>query len=308
MTNAAVHPVPAALSHPEPVLERESTLPVGNELPGDPLRVPAGRDLEIYEEVVFARRSQRNVAAEYGVSQPRVFQILRQVAAWLVETTPGFAAGLTPEQKLKLAHYNAEQQLTHHHQCLMQAWRDSQRQEKQSRTVIEHGARRTVETERKSQGDPRYLRESGRVALALLKLAEWSPKGEPKGEQPQASGRNPPDGNLSLAPKKEPDSKPIGFSAAAATPLEIAACAAAAPGVEPENAALREMKNPLSLGPGPLVPEKARRRLQRPSSERLAGDGPLCHENREELAAKRKAFFGRGTQATPLPQSARLMP
>ena len=70
------------------------------------LKIPSERDLWIYEQVVIQRMSQYEVAEQSELSQPRVHQILREMSAWVADNTPGFAAGLTKEQQLRLVHYN----------------------------------------------------------------------------------------------------------------------------------------------------------------------------------------------------------
>ncbi|HUE74221.1 MAG TPA: TrfB-related DNA-binding protein [Pirellulaceae bacterium] len=48
-------------------------------------KVPSRRNRDIFRAVIVARRSQREVAAEHGITQPRVSQIVQQVTAWLSE-------------------------------------------------------------------------------------------------------------------------------------------------------------------------------------------------------------------------------
>lgn len=145
-------------------------------LPADvSLKVPSERDMEIYEQVVFARMSQREVAEMHEISQPRVHQILQEMAAWMADNTPGFVAGLTPAQRLRLVHYNVTKQLEHHQECLMEAWRESAGLEVVRRTTIMGPVRQTVELERPTRGKPHYLHAASRVSQTLLKLAGWTP-------------------------------------------------------------------------------------------------------------------------------------
>jgi hypothetical protein len=48
-----------------------------------PQRMPRPRDIWIFDEVVLFGRSQRDVARELGMTQPRVSQIVNQMIAWL---------------------------------------------------------------------------------------------------------------------------------------------------------------------------------------------------------------------------------
>ena len=63
-----------------PVTEPERPEEAVPPLAGVSLKVPSDRDLQIYETAVFAGRSQREVAKEFGVSQPRVNQVLKEMA------------------------------------------------------------------------------------------------------------------------------------------------------------------------------------------------------------------------------------
>ena len=46
-------------------------------------KVPSRRNRDIFRAVIIAHRSQREVAAEHGITQPRVCQIVQQVTTWL---------------------------------------------------------------------------------------------------------------------------------------------------------------------------------------------------------------------------------
>ena len=50
---------------------------------------PQLRDRLIYEAVVLKNRGQCAVAAEHGISQPRVSQIVGEVGEWLDRVLPG---------------------------------------------------------------------------------------------------------------------------------------------------------------------------------------------------------------------------
>ncbi|MCE9525311.1 MAG: hypothetical protein K8R36_04570, partial [Planctomycetales bacterium] len=162
----------------ESVVGSQSEKPVGDSPPllGVNLKVPTDRDLQIYETVVFAGRSQREVAREFGVSQPRVNQILKELAAWMADNTPSFCSGLTPEQKLRLVHYNVVQQLEYQRCSLMQAWEESRHgTETVSRTTIVNGVSRTTAVNRPSRANARYIDAAARASLAIAKLTGWTP-------------------------------------------------------------------------------------------------------------------------------------
>ena len=57
-------------------------------------KTPSDRDLRIYWAVRGDRRSQRDVAREFELTQPRVCQIVRDVSAHFDQTMPGLAERL----------------------------------------------------------------------------------------------------------------------------------------------------------------------------------------------------------------------
>lgn len=287
-TAACLCPELDVLPH-EPVLPPEPAEPA---VPAPPpltdisIKAPSSRDMEVYEDVVFAGMSQRQVAKKHGISQPRVHQILKELAAWMADHTPGYAAGLTPPQQLRLAHHTVTMQLRYHFERLMGAWRKSRGQETVRRTTIVNGIRRTHEVERPSHGNPRYVREAGRVSLALFKLAGGqagmeiadAPKDSPyweAWEEEQESGvrgqeseedrvqRAEVGGQVSVAVKgglsslAERTRNPNLTRAEAdtITAEQEAVYEATKAKLERLQAQQRETKNTLSLGSGPLLPE-----------------------------------------------------
>ena len=65
---------------------------------------PSKRDMEIYAAVALGRSTQQAAAARFGITQPRVSQIVYRVAAWIAETTPDSAtlAHLPQHARLRL--------------------------------------------------------------------------------------------------------------------------------------------------------------------------------------------------------------
>jgi len=64
---------------------------------------PSGRDLELYHELVCEGRLQTEVAVRFRVSQARVAQIRRDVAAWVEGSVPPHRVPLAEGQRLHLA-------------------------------------------------------------------------------------------------------------------------------------------------------------------------------------------------------------
>lgn len=75
------------------------------------LNPPIPRDREIFEEAVVQRRSQREIAQERGISQPRVTKIVAEVGAWLCRVLPASLAGEEPRGKMALATWLAKSRL-----------------------------------------------------------------------------------------------------------------------------------------------------------------------------------------------------
>jgi hypothetical protein len=242
--------------------------------------------LQIYETAVFAGRSQREAAKEYGVSQPRVNQILKEMAAWMADNTPAFAAGLTPEQKLRLVHYNVVQQLEHQRCIAMQAWEDSRHgMETVSRTTMVNGVARTTACNRPRRADARYLNAAARICLSIAKLAGWTPtiavtdapqnspwwqmgeEGESVGSREEAEGsRQEAVGSRQQEAESKNDlsswerrAKNPNLTRAemdAITAEQHAVIAGLEASLEQLNQRKRETENTLSLGAGPLLPEE----------------------------------------------------
>jgi len=298
---------------PVPVAEPERPEEAAPRLAGVSLKVPTDRDFEIYEQAVFAGMPQRLVAEKHGISQPRVHQILREMAAWMADNTPAFAAGLTPEQKLRLVHYNVVQQLEHQRCVLMEAWETSRTgTETISRTTIVDNVRRTTAYNRPRSGKASFLNAAARVSLSIAKLAGWTPRvmvpdapqdspwwqvrDEEVGEE--ESGVRDQESEEEETGKQETEEQKSGLSSFAErarkpdltreemdaiTAEQEATCAALKEKIARLEGAVTQSQNTLSPGTGPLVPEhqngsprsrKETKNLDR-RQEFLRGDPPV---------------------------------
>ena len=65
------------------------------------LKAPSERAQEIYYQATIESRSQREIAKEFQISQPRVHQIIAQVLAWVGDTLPGVAGEMTARQRFQ---------------------------------------------------------------------------------------------------------------------------------------------------------------------------------------------------------------
>jgi hypothetical protein len=159
-----------------------------------PLRKPpSARDQQIYAEVVLHQRPQPEVAREFGVSQPRVTQIVARVRAW-VEAAPAreaesaaveaALAGMTPEaelppreesavaqaQRLHLARERTRAQLEAVYAESLAAWRQSQEETQEHQ--VRSGKRGEVQVSiRKSQtGRTAHLNQAMHSAIQIARL------------------------------------------------------------------------------------------------------------------------------------------
>jgi hypothetical protein len=244
-----------------------------------------------------------------------VNQILKEMAAWMADNTPAFAAGLTPEQKLRLVHYNVTQQLEHQRCIAMQAWEDSRHgMETVSRTTIVDNVRRTTACNRPRQANVRYLHAASRISLAIARLAGWTPRvpvtDAPQdspwwqmGEEESVGSRQEAEGSRTeqcsvlqskqqeVEPKNDLSSWEERAKNPSVTRAEMDAITAEQQTViasletrlEQLNQRKRETANTLSLGAGPLLPEerngsrRTRKEDQRGAQRRdfLRGESPV---------------------------------
>jgi len=299
---------------PVPVAEPERPEEAAPRLADVSLKVPTDRDFEIYEQAVFAGMPQRLVAKNHGISQPRVHQILREMAAWMADNTPAFAAGLTPEQRLRLVHYNVVQQLEHQRCVLMEAWETSRTgTETISRTTIVDNVRRTTAYNRPRSGKASFLNAAARISLAIAKLAGWTPRvmvpdapqGSPWWQVQEVAGAEEsgvrdqePEEEETGDGKQETEEQMSGLSSfaerarrpdltreemEAITAEQEATCAALKEKIARLEGAVTQSQNTLSPDTGPLVPEhqngsprsrKETKNLDR-RQEFLRGDPPV---------------------------------
>ncbi|MFN0018529.1 MAG: hypothetical protein ACKVP0_09735 [Pirellulaceae bacterium] len=75
------------------------------------LQPPSARDRLIFEAVVVKGRGQAEVAAEQGISQPRVSQIVAEVREWLSRALPRSRQHERPAGEVAIAAYVAEAQI-----------------------------------------------------------------------------------------------------------------------------------------------------------------------------------------------------
>ena len=67
------------------------------------LKAPSERAQDIYYQATIESRSQREIAKEFQISQPRVQQVIAKVLAWVGDTPPGVAGEMTARLRFQAA-------------------------------------------------------------------------------------------------------------------------------------------------------------------------------------------------------------
>lgn len=198
---------------------------------------PSKRDREIYRAVVCEVRRQQEVAQEFGVSQPRVAQIVKQVASWVEQAAPrplpaaegadaasaqatDEPAPRTPEEQLRLAEYVVGERLEFVYGQSIHAWRKSQADLEARRTRLV-GEERLVELTTKTQsGKVGFLNQAMRAALALGRLQGVDVMGKEarKRAEEERAGRERREADA-IAAEHAGSKSPVSASPADAEPL-----------------------------------------------------------------------------------------
>jgi hypothetical protein len=83
---------------------------------------PSARDFALQRAISFEGLSTWQAAARFGISQPRVRQILQRVADWTAEALPPQMEA-EAAARLRYAEHLAADRLEHHYQETMEQWR-----------------------------------------------------------------------------------------------------------------------------------------------------------------------------------------
>jgi hypothetical protein len=89
----------------------------------------SARDREIYEAVAVQGRLQREVAAEFKISQPRVSKIVQRAFKWLCQTAPGGLPEMPRPQRLYGVSRTYKMKLEYYEQRAMRVFDRSERDE-----------------------------------------------------------------------------------------------------------------------------------------------------------------------------------
>ena len=104
---------------------------------------PSERDFEIFFAVAFQSVSTRRTAELHKISQTRVRQVVALVGDWVAENLPAWDEADLKKQ-VRLAQHVAANRLEHQYEQAMNYWN--------------------------AEGDPKYLRQATRIALAQARL------------------------------------------------------------------------------------------------------------------------------------------
>ena len=132
--------------------------------------VPSTRDWEIYRYVKVEEWSTRIVAAEYGISQTRVCQIVERVREYVLTTTPALSDA-EEAQRLAASKQLAAERIDFLYGEAVRCYYRSKRAEKIIREPHERG-KSGCTTTRESEGDARYLQVAARLAVMGSKLPQ----------------------------------------------------------------------------------------------------------------------------------------
>jgi hypothetical protein len=136
------------------------------------LQPPSARDRLIFEAVVVKGRGQAEVAAEQGISQPRVSQIVAEVGEWLSRALPQGRKNESPAGEMAVAAYVVEAQID----FLLQRTMHDIEESRKERVTEKAGTRGAVQwTEVKTEKRPivkvGLLNAALRLSQAKAKLA-----------------------------------------------------------------------------------------------------------------------------------------
>ena len=89
------------------------------------LKAPSERAQEIYYQATIESRSQREIAKEFQLSQPRVHQIVAKVMEWVGDTLPGVAGEMTARQRFQVAKQITRDRLMYYPGLLVEKFHQS---------------------------------------------------------------------------------------------------------------------------------------------------------------------------------------
>jgi hypothetical protein len=139
------------------------------------LSEPSERNFLVFHAVEFERRSLRSVAEEHRISVGRVQQIIAQMRAWYVATTPEWVGAAPLALQPLVAARMFDERLSHLSREVQQAWEDSKGLVSVTRKSAMSSSGQTTTTQ--SVGQPRYLIALARLAKmqyeGALRLTAW---------------------------------------------------------------------------------------------------------------------------------------
>src|SRR6187401_2341754 len=90
-------------------------------------QIPSRRNREVFAAVAMGK-SHAEAAEQFGLTQPRVTQIVRQVREWSMQVAGGEMGEFNEVQRLRLAEETLRVQLDGWMRMAMQEWRKSRRE------------------------------------------------------------------------------------------------------------------------------------------------------------------------------------
>ena len=179
--------------------------------PTNPASPPSARDFQVYEHVAIEGNTTRQAAQRFKISQTRVCQILRRVAAFAAVALPGILESEAPEaQRLAVSKNVAALRLEHLYQQSMAAWNESRGE---SWRICNSGGK-PVRTTVKDCGKVVYLREAAKISRQAMELAMPLPMGclAQENDEPDI------DEAADAEPAERQDVQPLGSEGTAQSP------------------------------------------------------------------------------------------
>jgi len=147
-------------------------------------QAPGERDLQIYAAVRVDGRRQVEVAAEFGISQGRVSQIVRRVNRWRVGM--GIEADLEHRDRRSVDRWLEQLRIEKLYEETMELYRRSQEPRRRERTVTGKSGQTRTETIDHQPGNLQCLKLAGRLIELRRQLDENPPRPDQSMDSPRS--------------------------------------------------------------------------------------------------------------------------
>jgi len=216
-------------------------------------QIPSLRNREIFAAAVMGK-SHEKVALEFGLTQPRVTQIVEQVRDWTAQTLGGEDYGYTEIQQLRLAHGTLRIQLDGWMRMMMQQWHASCAEKNGRTTFVGAAARLALQMARLAGVDV-----SGKTARMKAEQQE-----QEEAQQRAEAAKKPLWKNESESPAQLESQT----CSPAASPAQDNLCIPEPPRVAASEQPSNDEKNPYGIEPAALLKQQLGERASFPAVSR----------------------------------------